>query len=160
MQYTQKYKSPVGELTLLATDDALVGLWLGGQKYHGNVANIPVGDNDVLNRVVRWLDAYFAGHAAQIDFRIAPRGTEFQRRVWHALCEIPHGQTRTYGEIASRIGCNAPRAVGVAIGHNPISIIIPCHRVIGANGQMTGYAGGIHNKEILLKTEQGIIPAK
>ncbi len=160
MQYTQKYKSPVGELTLLATDDALVGLWMGGQKYHGNVADIPVGDNDVLRRVTRWLDEYFWGRIPKIDFCVAPHGTEFQRRVWGALCEIPYGQTRTYGEIASRIGCNAPRAVGVAIGHNPISIIIPCHRVVGANGQMTGYAGGIHNKEILLKTEQGVIPAK
>lgn len=160
MNIKSEYLSPVGVLTIVVSDGALVGVWLHGQKYHGPTAAIPAGDNDVMRRVTRWLDEYFAGGRPKIDFKLAATGTAFQQRVWHALGQIPYGKTVTYGDVARRVGCGTPRAVGTAIGHNPISIIVPCHRVVGANGTLTGYAGGLRAKEILLGIEQGIIHAK
>lgn len=159
--YTAQYNSPIGVLTLAATRDALCGLWICGQKYHGTTDGAARDtDNIALRRAMHWLDEYFAGRAPEINFNINPTGTVFQRRVWHELSLIPHGQTVTYGDIAHRIGCKSARAVGMAIGHNPISIIVPCHRVIGANGKLTGYAGGIKTKEKLLKLERGAMRAK
>ena len=144
--FIDTYDSPLGELTLCATTDALVGLWFRGQKYFR--AGVP--DNaarnanlSVFNITKQWLDEYFN-----------PRGTEFQRAVWHELRKIPYGTTTTYGDIATRMGRGtSPRAVGGAVGHNPVSIIIPCHRVLGANGKLVGYAGGLDIKNKLLWAE-------
>jgi methylated-DNA-[protein]-cysteine S-methyltransferase len=105
--------------------------------------------------VVQQLTLYFEGKLRQFDLRLAPRGTPFQLQVWRALCDIPYGQTRSYGEIARRIGTPSARAVGLANGSNPIAIIIPCHRVIGSNGSLTGYGGGLPIKRALLELERG-----
>lgn len=162
--FIDTYLSPVGKL-VLATRDAfsLTGLWIDGQKYFcagldmGNTVcqnNIPV-----FNATKRWLDAYFAGHPGNIyDLNLSPTGGEFRQSVWRALCDIPYGTTATYGDIAQMVSvctgrATSPRAVGGAIGHNPISIIIPCHRVVGANGNLVGYAGGLDIKKKLLMAE-------
>lgn len=155
--YSTTYDSPVGRLTLCASDDGkLVGLWLAGQKYFGASVSGEMLPNDnaaVFAHVRCWLDKYFAGARPNIsDLSLAPQGSEFRRRVWRALCEIPYGQTMTYGDIAAQLA-SSPRAVGAAVGHNPISIIIPCHRVVGADGTLTGYAGGLNTKEKLLRHE-------
>lgn len=145
--------SPLGKLTLAADGEALVGLWLEGQKYFGAGLDLTPGESPVFEAAKRWLDRYFAGERpSPEELPLDPRGTEFQRRVWALLCEIPCGQTTTYGELA-RILESSPRAVGSAVGRNPISIIIPCHRVLGANGSLTGYAGGIERKRWLLEHE-------
>lgn len=112
-------------------------------------------DGDAFPDAVRQLDEYFRGERQQFELELDLVGTAFQRRVWEALLTIPYGQTRSYGDIARQIGApGAPRAVGLANGHNPIGIIVPCHRVIGANGRMTGYGGGIERKELLLGLER------
>lgn len=160
MLIKSEYASPIGKLTLVASDNALVGLWIAGQRHHGDVSGIPFGDNAILRRVSRWLDEYFAGGRPTVDFELSPRGTAFQCAVWRALREIPYGARASYSDIAHRVGCASARAVGGAVGRNPISIIVPCHRVVGAHGAMTGYAGGITTKEKLLGLEQGVIPAK
>lgn len=138
----------------------LTGLWIAGQKYHGRaIYKLSAYENlAVFNVAKKWLDAYFAGHTPKIsDLPLMPRGTEFQTKVWRALCNIPYGKTTTYGEIAKKL--NQPksaRAIGAAVGRNPISIIIPCHRVMGAHGAAVGYAGGIDNKIKLLHHERAI----
>lgn len=148
--------APVGRLLLESDGDAISGLWIENQKYYARGVDADMHFDDgrpVFALTRRWLDDYFAGR--RVDARIiptAPRGTDFQRRVWRALRAIPYGETRTYADIA-RMAASSPRAVGGAIGRNPISIIIPCHRVIGTNGGMTGYAGGINIKTQLLKHE-------
>jgi methylated-DNA-[protein]-cysteine S-methyltransferase len=163
MYYTTTYASPVGTITLAGTDDALAGLWLEGQKYYG--ASIPeemVRDDDrpVFARAKAWLDRYFAGEKPPVsELPLAPNGSAFRQDVWDILCAIPYGATMTYGEIAQQMAHKAGKekmssqAVGGAVGHNPISIIIPCHRVVGANGSLTGYAGGISKKLHLLEHE-------
>lgn len=160
MLIKSEYASPIGKLTLVASDNALVGLWIAGQRHHGDVSGIPFGDNAILRRVSRWLDEYFAGGRPAVDFELSPRGTAFQCAVWRTLREIPYGARASYSDIARRIGCASSRAVGGAVGRNPISIIVPCHRVVGAHGAMTGYAGGIATKEKLLNGERGVIRAK
>jgi methylated-DNA-[protein]-cysteine S-methyltransferase len=152
--YTQ-IDSPVGPL-LLAGDEE--GLRLISFQ-HGRHAEKPRAvwkeDASPLNEVMRQLRAYFAGELTQFDVRLAPRGTEFQLNVWQHLCEIPFGETISYAELARRIGNpKASRAVGLANGSNPIPIIIPCHRVVGSNGKLTGYGGGLPIKEKLLALEQ------
>lgn len=156
--FIDTYDSPLGELTLCATPDALVGLWFFGQKYFR--AGVP--DNaahnanlSVFNITKQWLDEYFAGARPDTSrIPLNPRGTEFQRAVWHELRKIPYGTTTTYGDIAARMGRGtSPRAVGGAVGRNPVSIIIPCHRVLGANGKLVGYAGGLDIKNKLLWAE-------
>lgn len=157
-----EYDSPIGKLTLAGDGDSLIGLWMQGQKYFGRTL---VGKPDsvrlpVFERAAAWLDRYFAGEAPEIDFPLAPQGREFSELVWKALVEIPYGQTTTYGAIAKKLaerlgrGMVAARAVGGAVGHNPISIIIPCHRVLGADGSLTGFAGGVDKKEWLLRHEK------
>lgn len=160
--YCDTYASPIGELTLAADENGnLTGLWIAGQKHHGRtIYKLNTHENlAVFNAAKKWLDAYFAGCTPKISqLPLKPHGTEFQTKVWHALCDIPYGQTTTYGEIAKKL--NRPkssRAVGCAVGRNPISIIIPCHRVIGACGALTGYAGGIDNKIKLLCHERAIL---
>ena len=163
MIYTTQYHSPVGELFLAAKDDALIGLWMQGQKYYlGSLreAKTKQSDHPVLQEAAAWLDRYFAGEKPLIsELKLEPMGSEFRQTVWQALCEIPHGELPTYGELSQKIAARlgkqqiSAQAVGGAIGHNAISIIIPCHRVVGATGSLTGYAGGIDKKLQLLKHE-------
>jgi methylated-DNA-[protein]-cysteine S-methyltransferase len=149
-------ETPVGPLTALATAKGLAGLWFDAQKHHPGDLDAPVdAKNPHIVAVQRWLEAYWAGrdlspHEVTLDLH----GTPFQRAVWQALLGIPLGRTRTYGEIAAQVGQGAvPRATGTAVGRNPVSILVPCHRVIGADGSLTGYAGGLPRKEKLLQHE-------
>lgn len=156
------YQSPLGRLLLVSYEDCLVGLWIEGQKYYmGKIKERPVSKETVILRETKkWLDEYFDGWNPSISrLKIAPEGTEFQKRVWRILCDIPYGQTTTYKAIAQTIAKQmnkssmSTQAVGSAVGHNPISIIIPCHRVVGTNGSLTGYAGGLERKRMLLALE-------
>jgi methylated-DNA-[protein]-cysteine S-methyltransferase len=146
--------SPLGELLLVGDGQSLTGLYMQAQKYAREVQEEWRHDAKVFRGVADQLNAYFAGELRTFDLSLAPRGTDFQCSVWRALLNIEFGTTTTYGELARRIGSpNAPRAVGLANGHNPIGIIVPCHRVIGANGSLTGYGGGIERKRWLLAHE-------
>ena len=149
-----EYISPVGVLTLAGDGENLVGLWLEGQKYFGAKLDLSgEGMSPILEEAKNWLDRYFAGERpSPAELPLAPVGTPFQRTVWKQLCEIPYGTLTTYGELAKRLRTSA-RAVGSAVGHNPISIIVPCHRVMGADGSLTGYAGGVERKRWLLEHE-------
>ena len=166
MIYSVDYESPVGKLTLAADEKALVGLWMSGQRYFGSSLQVETLCHEiipVLGNAVSWLDAYFAGGKPSLEnVSLSPQGTDFQLSVWKALCTIPYGKTSTYGAIARQLSAESgrnvsPRAVGNAVGHNPISIIIPCHRVVGADGSLTGYAGGLERKKWLLKFEGAIL---
>ena len=154
MYDVMKYASPVGELTLAGDGDGLVGLWLEGQKYFGAGLDLSGGRcSPILGRTGEWLDRYFAGdRPSPAELSLMPVGTAFQRTVWGRLCEIPFGEVITYGELARDLNTSA-RAVGSAVGRNPISIIVPCHRVLGADGGLTGYAGGVERKRWLLGHE-------
>lgn len=162
MQHTDKYLSPLGPITLAEEDGKLSGLWFDGQKNDRaglaedatESSNIPV-----FTQAHDWLDAYFEGRDPGKPPCMSTAGTPFQELVWKELTHIPYGQTVTYGEIAQRIERrkgkpHASRAVGTAVGRNPISIMIPCHRVIGTDGSLTGYAGGIDRKRSLLELER------
>ncbi len=163
MIYSMDCASPVGLLTLASDGDHLVGLWLEGQKYFGaSIAEAMTKRSDlpVLQSARRWLERYFAGERPSPDeLPLHPAGSAFRKAVWEILCGIPYGTVVTYGsiakEMASRLGRQSmsSQAVGGAVGHNPISIIIPCHRVVGADGSLTGYAGGIDKKIRLLELE-------
>jgi methylated-DNA-[protein]-cysteine S-methyltransferase len=158
MEYYDYYDSPLGQILLTANDAALTGLHFVGEKYYPEVAaewqRQP--DAKLIVRARRQLAEYFAGRRKDFDLTVEPAGTPFQRGVWRALQKIPYGATTNYGALAQRIGKpTASRAVGAANGRNPISIVIPCHRVIGANGDLTGYAGGIERKQALLRLEAG-----
>lgn len=163
MFYSTIVSSPIGRLTLACDGKNLAGLWLEGQKYHGGSVPEPMKpDNDVPVFAVtkKWLERYFAGERPAIsELPLAPMGGGFRQSVWNILREIPYGQVTTYGAIAKKIAAMTNRetmssqAIGGAVGHNPISIIIPCHRVVGANGSLTGYAGGIAAKIKLLELE-------
>lgn len=151
MIYYAEYPSPVGMLLLTSDGVALTGLWMDRKppKYAA-----PGEGLEVIGSAGRWLDAYFRGEAPEIRFPLNPEGTDFQQRVWAILRTIPRGQTLTYGAIARMLGENmSAQAVGGAVGRNPISIIIPCHRVLGAEGRLTGYAGGLDKKRWLLDHE-------
>ena len=164
MQYLCTYPSPVGVLTLAGNDEALTGLWLSEQKYFG--ATLAPGaverDTPVFADARRWLDCYFSGREPDFLPPLAPEGTPFRRSVWALLTQIPYGQTTTYGALADQLSRQwggkrvSPRAVGGAVGHNPISILIPCHRVVGRDGSLTGYAGGVVRKRALLRLERAI----
>ena len=151
--YYAEYDSPVGILLLESDGEALTGLWMNRDRPE-NTACLPVFD-----RTAEWLDAYFRGEAPVIDFPLKPEGTAFRKMIWQFLLEIPFGQTRTYGDLARQAARTlgkekmSPQAAGGAVGSNPISIIIPCHRIIGADGSLTGYAGGLENKKWLLRHE-------
>lgn len=162
MIHTSNYASPLGGIILAARDDALIGLWFEGQKHFFASVDEPTVKSDapILLEARAWLDRYFAGERPAVGaLSLSPDGSEFRRSVWHILCEIPYGETITYGEIAQRLAseakgqCVSAQAVGGAVAHNPISIIIPCHRVVGKNGSLTGYAGGIDRKLRLLRHE-------
>lgn len=152
---TALHESPIGPLTLVATEERLAGIYFEGHRVGGPPAEARPGQSAALDAARRALDAYFAGRKRSFDLALAPRGTPFQQRVWSALAEIPFGATRTYSAIAESVGApKAVRAVGTAIGRNPVSIVIPCHRVIGTNGTLTGYAGGLDRKRFLLDLER------
>jgi methylated-DNA-[protein]-cysteine S-methyltransferase len=158
MEYFDYYDSPLGQILLVASDIALTGLHFVGEKYYPAVAadwqRQPQAK--LIVRARAQLDDYFAGARKEFELAVDPAGTAFQRGVWRALQKIPYGTTTNYGDIAGRIGKpSASRAVGAANGRNPISIVIPCHRVIGVNGDLTGYAGGMARKDALLRLEAG-----
>lgn len=153
--------SPVGPITLVAADDALVALHMSQQRYAPPPEDLgepsDQQDGGVLAEAARQLAEYFDGSRTEFDLPLVMDGTSFQRRVWTALRGIPYGRTVSYGQLADRIGQpSASRAVGLANGRNPIGIIVPCHRVIGANGSLTGYGGGIERKSYLLAHEQRV----
>lgn len=161
--YFCRYHSPLGEITLAADEHYLTGLWFVGQKYYAANHALPCVAEDrlpVFTQIRDWLDAYFSGLAPlPNDLPLQPRGSEFRLAVWRRLCQIPYGECVTYGTVARDVttvmgkpGMSA-QATGGAVGHNPISLIIPCHRVIGSNNSLTGYAGGIARKMQLLKLE-------
>ena len=161
MLYTSHYASPLGGMTLVSDGTALVGLYFDGQKYaaEGLDATRTQKNLPIFEEARRWLDVYFSGRKPDFTPPTAPAGTAFQQSVWEILLTIPYGETTTYGAIAQRIKQNTGRrmsaqAVGGAVGRNPISILIPCHRVVGTNGSLTGYAGGIDKKERLLRWER------
>lgn len=163
MYYEMKYDSPVGRLTLASDGLNLAGLWMEGQKYFGGTVPGEMRLNEeleVFSRAKDWLDRYFNGKKPEpSELPLAPVGGEFRQTVWELLCEIPYGELTTYGQIAREAAKRLQResmsaqAVGGAVGHNPISIIIPCHRVVGTGGSLTGYAGGLDKKIWLLKHE-------
>ncbi len=148
-------ESPVGVLTLSGSDGVLTGLYMHDQRHAPALPADYVRDDFAFEDVVAQLEAYFAGALTEFDVELEPQGTEFQRRVWAGLREIPYGETISYGELARRVGSpRASRAVGLANGRNPLGIIVPCHRVIGADGRLTGYGGGIDRKAWLLEHER------
>jgi methylated-DNA-[protein]-cysteine S-methyltransferase len=149
--------TPVGPLTLVAVGEALVAVWMEDQRHHpGAIAygEPAAADHPVLARAAAQLEEYFDGRRTDFDLPLAPEGTEFQRRVWAELLRIPYGETATYGELARRLGNpTGSRAVGLANGRNPIGIVVPCHRVVGSGGDLTGYGGGLPRKRLLLDLE-------
>jgi methylated-DNA-[protein]-cysteine S-methyltransferase len=150
--------SPVGPLTLVAVDGKLVGCYMDAQRHRPADAIFGDPDPEPFAAAVEQLGEYFAGERQDFDLPLAFGGTAFQQRVWAALQEIPYGETESYGELAARIGSpGASRAVGLANGRNPIGIIVPCHRVIGASGSLTGYGGGIERKRQLLDMEREVL---
>jgi len=168
MQYTSKYESPLGSILLAADDIGLTGLWFEGQKYfaHNLQKENEEKEVPVIIRAKQWLDIYFSGREPDFTLPLHFTGSEFQNEVWEILCQIPYGQTATYGDIAKQLAGRraargrgsdrvSARAVGGAVGRNRISIIVPCHRVVGSNGSLTGYAGGTNKKAALLKMEKG-----
>ena len=164
MTVAKTYASPLGPLLLAAEGDALTGLWLPGQKYYaaGMGPEAAEGDAPILRGTAEWLDAYFAGDKPKISaLPLAPGGSGFQKLIWGLLREIPYGETTTYGALAAKaetrlVRKTAARAVGAAVGRNPISIIIPCHRVLAKTG-LGGFACGLERKKTLLAIE-GILP--
>lgn len=163
MIYFTEYPSPIGVLTLTATSSALTGLYIQGQKYHPDTTQFcqaSLKTHPILTAAASWLDQYFSGSApVPAALPLSPTGTPFRRQVWNHLCQISYGQTTTYGVLAKQIASEnnipgmSPQAIGGAVGHNPISIIIPCHRVVGADGSLTGYAAGTDIKRRLLALE-------
>ena len=156
--YTTRTSSPLGEMLLAATDHGLAGAWFDAQRHWPDPSGwIDAPDHPVLREAARQLDDYFAGRRADFDMPLdLSHGTDFQQAVWQALLHIPPGATTSYGTLSATIGKPAAvRAVGAAVGRNPISIVVPCHRVVGGDGSLTGYAGGLHRKTHLLALEQG-----
>lgn len=149
--------SPVGPLTLVAVDGALVGLHMSESRHRPEPETFGVPDSGPFAAAARQLDAYFAGTRTEFDLELALAGTPFQQRVWKELQAIPYGETISYGQLADRIGQpTASRAVGLANGRNPVGIIVPCHRVVGTDGSLTGYGGGLERKQYLLAMEQRV----
>lgn len=154
------YTSPLGGLTLAGTEGALTGLWFDGQAHFGATltASCEEGWLPVFDDAFRWLDSYFGGYVPGFTPQLCLSGTPFRQAVWQALMDIPYGETISYGALAAKLGPRfspaSPRAVGGAVGHNPISLIIPCHRVLGADGRLTGYAAGLDRKARLLQLER------
>lgn len=162
MNYTTHYDSPLGGITLASDGKALTGLWFDGQKYFGSTLSedLEPGSLSVFEQTKKWLDIYFSGKAPGFTPPLSVKATPFRKAVWDILLTIPFGGTMTYGEIASMIAAQkgqshmSAQAVGGAVGHNPISLVIPCHRVVGTDGSLTGYAGGTDKKLWLLNMEK------
>lgn len=151
--------TPLGRLLLARSACGLAGAWFEGQRHHPDPLAVPhKPDDDLLSRTARQLQAYFAGEPVDFDLCLDMHGTPFQRSVWRALLSIAPGTTRSYGEIAMSLGAaSAVRAVGGAVGRNPFSVIVPCHRVVGSNGSLTGYAAGLDRKRALLELERALV---
>ncbi len=162
MQYISHYQSPVGNILLAADEIGLTGLWFEGQKYFALYLDKEHEEKElpIFKQTKRWLDVYFSGKEPDFSVPLHFTGTDFQNEVWEILYSIPYGTTMTYGEIAKQIAAKrglkrmSAQAVGGAVGHNEISIIVPCHRVVGSNGSLTGYAGGLDKKIWLLTLEK------
>ena len=162
MQFTAAYQSPIGGITLASNGESLSGLWFDGQKYFADTLTAEHEERDlpIFRRTIRWLDLYFSGIAPDFTPPLELNTSPFRAAVWEILLQIPYGQVMTYGEIARAIaikrglGSMSAQAVGGAVGHNSISLIIPCHRVVGSNCSLTGYEGGIDKKNSLLTLEK------
>ena len=150
------FDSPLGQMHLCSDGNALTAVTFAGQKYeHDHIPKDAVSDAcPVLEQAKLWLHQYFSGNIPNDFPPMNPNGTPFQQRVWKQLLQIPYGETVTYGELAKRMECKSAQAIGGAVGKNPISVLIPCHRVVGADGTLTGYVGGVEKKEFLLKLEK------
>lgn len=159
MDYTCSFQSPLGALTLASDGRALTGLWFVSQKHYADTLTPEHQEQSlsIFEETLRWLELYFSGRAPEFTPALCLRGTPFRRAVWELLLSIPYGRTVTYGELASHWPRMSAQAVGGAVGHNPISLIVPCHRVLGADGSLTGYAGGVERKAWLLRHE-GALP--
>lgn len=165
MIYTHHFLSPLGEMLMAGDEKGLTGLWFCGQKYFG-LGLDPEHKGKALpvfEQTEQWLQIYFSGKEPDFSVPLHFSGTDFQKEVWKLLCDIPYGQTTTYGEIARRLALQkelphmSAQAVGGAVGHNKISVLVPCHRVLGSNGSLTGYAGGLEKKKYLLELEHILI---
>lgn len=162
MLYYKKTASPLGEITLRSDGEALTGLWFADDKHYGakDIAGAAMADLDVFMQAEAWLAEYFAGREPKVSVPLKLQGSEFQMQVWRLLQDIPYGRLVTYGDIAKKIAAQkgvarmSAQAVGGAVGHNPLCIIVPCHRVVGANGSLTGYGGGMWRKVRLLELEK------
>ena len=159
MKHCDFYDSPQGRMLLVANDEGLCGVYFDGQKYLPDID--PAWRHDpnhtTLEQAKRELEEYFAGERKRFEAALAPEGTPFQRAVWRAISTVAFGETITYGELAKRAGSpGSARAAGAATGRNPISVIVPCHRIVGSDGSLTGYAGGIERKRALLALESGV----
>ena len=162
MLYYKKVASPLGEITLRSDGEALTGLWFADDKHYGakDIAGAALADLDVFTQAEEWLAEYFAGREPKVSVPLKLQGSEFQMQVWRLLQDIPYGRLVTYGDIAKKIAAQkgvarmSAQAVGGAVGHNPLCIIVPCHRVVGANGSLTGYGGGMWRKVRLLELEK------
>ena len=160
MTYIATYHSPLGAITLASDGEALTGLWFDGQKYFGSTLPLEAetGSTPAFAQTKQWLDSYFGGKKPDFTPPLRWAATPFRKAVWDILLTIPYGRTMTYGQIAAQLAAQtgkpqSAQAVGGAVGHNPISLIVPCHRVVGADGSLTGYAGGIDRKVKLLTLE-------
>lgn len=162
MLYYKKVASPLGEITLRSDGEALTGLWFADDKHYGakDIAGAALADLDVFMQAEAWLAKYFAGREPKVSVPLKLQGSEFQMQVWRLLQDIPYGRLVTYGDVAKKIAAQkgvarmAAQAVGGAVGHNPLCIIVPCHRVVGSNGSLTGYGGGMWRKVRLLELEK------
>ena len=163
MVYQTYYESPIGSITLASDVENVIGLWMEGQKYYGDTVTeemIEKNELAIFTKTKKWLDKYFMGKNPNIsELSLAHRGGKFRTTIWDILCQIPYGEVTTYGEIGKKAAKimnkknMSAQAVGGAVGHNPISIIIPCHRVVGRNGSLTGFSGGLNKKIALLEHE-------
>lgn len=164
MEYIHHYESPLGGMTLASNGDALTGLWFDDQKYFATTLDKDHKEQHlpIFEETEQWLSLYFRGQEPDFTPTLCPKGTPFRKAVWDILLTIPYGETRTYGDIAKQLAKEqglakmSAQAVGGAVGHNPIALIIPCHRVLGSDGSLTGYAGGLEKKEALLLMEIGL----
>ena len=157
MYYSTNYESPLGEMLIVSDGETICGVWFYGQKhFKSTVVGKTIHDDglSIFKKAKQWFEDYFNGKNPQINFQLKPEGSKFRQKVWKILSEIPYGETLTYGEMASQISPNmSAQAVGGAVGRNPISILIPCHRVLGSDRKLTGYAAGLDKKIELLKIE-------